>query len=66
MTYFQKNSLIFLLLFTFIIAQDSDNQVYGFITDSTSGEGLIGANVCHCLTTCLSLNCTIFAIVNLL
>jgi len=45
MTYFQKNSLIFLLLFTFIIAQDSDNQVYGFITDSTSGEGLIGANV---------------------
>ena len=45
MTYFQKNSLIFLLFTTLTIAQDSDNQVYGFITDSTSGEALIGANV---------------------
>ena len=45
MTYFQKNSLIFLLFTTLTIAQDSENQVYGFITDSTSGEALIGANV---------------------
>ena len=45
MTYFQRNSLIFLLLSSLIIGQDSDNQIYGFITDSTSGEALIGANV---------------------
>ena len=45
MTYFQKNSLIFLFLSSLTIAQDSGNQVYGFITDSTSGEALIGANV---------------------
>ena len=45
MTYFQKNSLVFLFFTTLTIAQDSENQVYGFITDSTSGEALIGANV---------------------
>ncbi|MGY8783567.1 MAG: carboxypeptidase-like regulatory domain-containing protein, partial [Fidelibacterota bacterium] len=45
MTYFQKNSFILLLLSCVIIGQDSGNQVYGFITDKTSGEALIGANV---------------------
>ena len=44
-------NLIFLTvaIFTFfsksINAQSSNFQVYGFITDSTSGEALIGANV---------------------
>ena len=44
-------NLIFLsvAIFTFfnknLNAQSSNFQVYGFITDSTSGEALIGANV---------------------
>ncbi|MDG2367300.1 MAG: TonB-dependent receptor, partial [Candidatus Marinimicrobia bacterium] len=45
MTYFQKNSLILLFLSSLIFGQNSGNQIYGFITDSTSGEALIGANV---------------------
>ncbi len=40
---------LFVAIFTFfdknLNAQNSNFQVYGFITDSTSGEALIGANV---------------------
>ena len=28
-----------------IFGQDQGNQVFGFVSDSTSGEALIGANV---------------------
>ena len=44
-TSLKKSSLILAIWSCLIFAQSSDNQVYGFITDSTSGEALIGANV---------------------
>ena len=44
MTSWGKNSLILILLWGFIQSQES-NQIYGFITDQSSGEALIGANV---------------------
>ncbi|MAV15296.1 MAG: hypothetical protein CMG08_00580, partial [Candidatus Marinimicrobia bacterium] len=42
--------LLFIFLITFnsineLNAQSANNQVYGFISDSLSGEALIGANV---------------------
>ena len=34
-----------LFIFNLIFSQLNSNQIYGFITDSLSGEALIGANV---------------------
>jgi hypothetical protein len=39
-----KNSLVLILLLGFLQSQEF-NQIYGFITDESSGEALIGANV---------------------
>ena len=41
----RKNSLAIIASMGIIFSQDASFQVYGFITDSTSGEALIGANV---------------------
>ena len=41
----KRNSLAFLALISITFSQVSSYQLYGFITDSTSGEALIGANV---------------------
>ena len=46
--YFKKllNRFIILLLLTFSIVKGQQNgSIYGFVTDSSSGEALIGANV---------------------
>ena len=43
-TYLNKLSFILIFIFTLIWAED-DNSVYGFVTDSSRGEALIGANV---------------------
>ena len=46
---YKNLTFLFVAIFTFLNenlnAQNSNFQVYGFITDSTSGEALIGANV---------------------
>ena len=44
MTFWQRNKLIFMLWSSLLWGQSS-HQIYGFITDSNSGEVLIGANV---------------------
>ena len=44
MTFWQKNKLIF-MLWSGLLWGQSSHQIYGFITDSNSGEVLIGANV---------------------
>ena len=41
----KRNSIAILIWAGIVFSQQSINQVYGFITDSTSGEALIGANV---------------------
>ena len=41
----KRNSIAILIWTGIVFSQQSINQVYGFITDSTSGEALIGANV---------------------
>ena len=41
----RRNSLALLALISITYTQVSSYQLYGFITDSTSGEALIGANV---------------------
>jgi len=41
----KRNSIAISVWLGIIFCQQSTNQVYGFITDSTSGEALIGANV---------------------
>ena len=49
MTYLVKNNRFFFiipfLLINLIYSQNNSNQIFGFITDSKSGEALIGANV---------------------
>ena len=45
MTFLRKLALLATLPGILIFAQDEGNQVFGFISDSTSGEALIGANV---------------------
>ena len=49
MTYLVKNNRSFFiipfLLINLIYSQNNSNQIFGFITDSKSGEALIGANV---------------------
>ncbi len=45
MTSLRKLVLLATLPGILIFAQDEGNQVFGFISDSTSGEALIGANV---------------------
>ena len=45
MTSLRKLALLATLPGILIFAQDEGNQVFGFISDSTSGEALIGANV---------------------
>tara|TARA_B110000014_G_scaffold46622_1_gene30874 strand:- start:98 stop:724 length:627 start_codon:yes stop_codon:yes gene_type:complete len=45
MIFWQKNKFIFLLWVGILSAQNNTYQIYGFITDSESGEVLIGANV---------------------
>ena len=49
MTCLVKNNRFFFiipfLLLNLIYSQNNSNQIFGFITDSTSGEALIGANV---------------------
>ena len=44
MTFWQRNKLIF-MLWSGLLWGQSSHQIYGFITDSNSGEVLIGANV---------------------
>ena len=44
MTFWQRNKLIF-ILWSGLLWGQSSHQIYGFITDSNSGEVLIGANV---------------------
>ena len=41
----RRNSLAVIALIGLAFSQEPSYQVYGFITDSTSGEALIGANV---------------------
>ena len=41
----RRNSVALLALISITFSQVSSYQLYGFITDSTSGEALIGANV---------------------
>ena len=49
MTYLVKNNrsffIFYFLLINLIYSQTNSNQIFGFITDSKSGEALIGANV---------------------
>ena len=49
MTYLVKNNRFFFIItflaINLVYSQSNSNQIYGFITDSSSGEGLIGANV---------------------
>ena len=45
MTYLKKSLITISLFGVFAFAQDDSYQVFGFVTDSTSGEALIGANV---------------------
>ena len=45
MIFWKKTSFAFIFCSSFLCSQNLNNQVYGFITDSISGEGLIGANV---------------------
>tara|TARA_B100000683_G_scaffold71919_1_gene70419 strand:- start:197 stop:2530 length:2334 start_codon:yes stop_codon:yes gene_type:complete len=41
----RKNSAVIMTWFGVVFSQQTPFQVFGFITDSTSGEALIGANV---------------------
>ena len=41
----RKNSAVIMTWFAVVFSQQTPFQVFGFITDSTSGEALIGANV---------------------
>ena len=41
----RKNSAVIIAWFGVVFSQQTPFQVFGFITDSTSGEALIGANV---------------------
>ena len=41
----RKNSAVIMTWFGVVFSQQTPYQVFGFITDSTSGEALIGANV---------------------
>ena len=41
----RKNSIVITTWFGVVFSQQTPFQVFGFITDSTSGEALIGANV---------------------
>ena len=41
----RKNSAVIVTWFGVVFSQQTPFQVFGFITDSTSGEALIGANV---------------------